>query len=100
MAATPRPFYGEYAWAFDLLIDRPVARECAAITRWLVERGVVPGAKALDAGCGTGRYAIELGRRGYVVDGVDRSPELIDVAKRAVFRQPRSVSRRGSARVV
>ena len=92
MAGTPRPFYGEYAWAFDLLIDRPVARECAAIAGWLVERGVVPGATILDAGCGTGRYAIELGRRGYVVEGVDQSPELIDVAKRSTIHQPRSVS--------
>jgi len=87
-----RPFYGEYAWAFDLLIDRPVTKECTAIADWLVARGVVPGARLLDAGCGTGRYAIELGRRGYVVEGIDRSPELIDVAKRRVIDQPRSVS--------
>ena len=92
MAGTPRPFYGEYAWAFDLLIDRPVAKECTAIAGWLVERGVVPGARVLDAGCGTGRYAIELGRRGYVVEGIDQSPELIDVAKRAAIHQPSSVS--------
>ena len=26
MAGTPRPFYGEFAWAFDLLIDRPSPR--------------------------------------------------------------------------
>jgi SAM-dependent methyltransferase len=87
-----RPFYGEFAWAFDLLIDRPVTKECAAIAAWLVARGVVPGARLLDAGCGTGRYAIELGRRGYVVEGVDRSPELIDVAKRSAIGQPHSVS--------
>jgi SAM-dependent methyltransferase len=92
MAGTPRPFYGEYAWAFDLLIDRPVAKECTAIADWLVERGVVPGARLLDAGCGTGRYAIELGRRGYVVEGVDQSPELVDVAKRSAIHQPGSVS--------
>ena len=92
MAGTPRPFYGEYAWAFDLLIDRPVAKECTAIAGWLVERGVVPGARVLDAGCGTGRYAMELGRRGYLVDGVDRSPELIDEAKRSALHQPGSVS--------
>jgi 2-polyprenyl-3-methyl-5-hydroxy-6-metoxy-1,4-benzoquinol methylase len=72
-----RPFYAEYAWAFDLLVDRPVARECGAIVSWLVERGVVPGANLLDAGCGTGRYAAELARRGYLVEGIDRSPELI-----------------------
>src|SRR5688500_10542532 len=78
-----RPFYAEYAWAFDLLIDRPVRKECAAMAAWLVERGVLPGADLLDAGCGTGRYALELARRGYLVHGIDLSPELIDVAERS-----------------
>jgi len=55
-----RPFYTEYAWAFDLLIDRPVRKECAVIAAWLVDRGVLPGSEVLDAGCGTGRYALEL----------------------------------------
>jgi SAM-dependent methyltransferase len=78
-----RPFYTEYAWAFDLLIDRPVRKECAVIAAWLVERGVLPGSEILDAGCGTGGYALELARRGYVVDGIDLSPDLIEVAMRA-----------------
>jgi SAM-dependent methyltransferase len=78
-----RPFYAEYAWAFDLLIDRPIRKECAAIAGWLVVRGVLPGADLLDAGCGTGRYAAELARRGYVVQGIDLSAELIDVARRS-----------------
>jgi SAM-dependent methyltransferase len=78
-----RPFYGEYAWAFDLLIDRPVRKECAVIADWLVARGIPPGQQILDAGCGTGRYAIELARRGYRVHGVDRSPDLIAVARGA-----------------
>src|SRR5438477_10345560 len=46
-----RPFYCEFAWAFDLLIDRPVQKECRTIADWFVERGVVPGASVLDAGC-------------------------------------------------
>jgi SAM-dependent methyltransferase len=79
-----RPFYAEYAWAFDLLIDRPVRKECAVIAAWLIDRGVLPGAEVLDAGCGTGRYALELARRGYAVGGVDLSPELIDIATRAI----------------
>jgi SAM-dependent methyltransferase len=78
-----RPFYAEYAWAFDLLIDRPVRKECAAITAWLVARGVLPGTELLDAGCGTGRYAAELARRGYLVQGVDLSAELLEVARRS-----------------
>src|SRR5688572_17353210 len=78
-----RPFYAEYAWAFDLLIDRPIRKECAAIASWLVARGVLPGADLLDAGCGTGRYAAELARRGYAVQGIDLSAELIEVARRS-----------------
>jgi SAM-dependent methyltransferase len=87
-----RPFYAEYAWAFDLLIDRPVRKECAVIAAWLIERGILPGAEILDAGCGTGRYAIELARRGYVVHGVDLSPDLIDIATRAIGDSIRRVS--------
>jgi len=79
-----RPFYAEYAWAFDLIIDRPIRKECGVIVAWLIDRGIRPGAEVLDAGCGTGRYAIELARRGYVLQGMDLSPELIDVARRAV----------------
>src|SRR5688572_31109847 len=85
-----RPFYAEYAWAFDLLIDRPVRKECAAIVSWLLARGILPGSKVLDAGCGTGRYSAELSRRGYIVHGVDLSPELIDVARRSIGDGPAS----------
>jgi SAM-dependent methyltransferase len=78
-----RPFYTEYAWAFDLLIDRPVPQECRTIATWLAERGIGAGATLLDAGCGTGRYAMELSRHGYAVQGVDRCPELVAEALRS-----------------
>jgi SAM-dependent methyltransferase len=87
-----RPFYAEYAWAFDLLIDRPVEKECGVIIAWLVRRKILPGAAVLDAGCGTGRYSRELARRGYIVHGVDLSPELIEVAKGAVGDRTGGVS--------
>jgi len=35
----------------------------------------------LDAGCGTGRVAIELARRGMDVVGVDVDPSMLDVAR-------------------
>src|SRR5436309_10187171 len=84
MQESRRPFYTEFAWAYDLLIDRPVRKECDAITSWLIERGVRPGASVLDAGCGTGRYAVELARRGYRVHGMDASPEQIAEARRVL----------------
>jgi 2-polyprenyl-3-methyl-5-hydroxy-6-metoxy-1,4-benzoquinol methylase len=76
-ALATRPFYHEFAWAYDLLVARPVADECAGMTAWLARRGVRPPAAVLDAGCGTGRYAVELARHGFVVTGVDRSLELL-----------------------
>lgn len=79
--ARRRPFYTEYAWAYDILIDRPVRKECAAIVGWFIDRHILPGAEILDAGCGTGRYAIELARRGYRVHGIDLAPDLLEVAR-------------------
>jgi SAM-dependent methyltransferase len=87
-----RPFYAEYAWAFDLLIDRPIQQESRTIAAWLAERGVFPGATLLDAGCGTGRYAMELSRLGYVVHGIDRSPELVAEAVRSADSAASSAS--------
>jgi 2-polyprenyl-3-methyl-5-hydroxy-6-metoxy-1,4-benzoquinol methylase len=36
----------------------------------------------LDAGCGTGRVAVELARRGVKVSGVDLDPRMLDTAQR------------------
>ena len=40
-----------------------------------------PGS-VLDAGCGTGRVAIELSRRGHRVVGVDADPAMLEAARR------------------
>ena len=44
---------------------------------------VPAGARVLDAGCGTGRVAIELARRGYDVTGVDNDASMLEVARRS-----------------
>jgi SAM-dependent methyltransferase len=43
----------------------------------LEELSLPPGASILDVGCGTGRHAIELARRGYAVTGLDLSLEML-----------------------
>jgi 2-polyprenyl-3-methyl-5-hydroxy-6-metoxy-1,4-benzoquinol methylase len=45
-------------------------------------------ASVLDAGCGTGRVAIELARRGIDVVGVDADPSMIETAR---SRSPQAV---------
>jgi SAM-dependent methyltransferase len=44
-------------------------------------------ATALDVGAGTGRYALELARRGARVSAVDRSAEMLAAAKRSATRE-------------
>jgi ubiquinone/menaquinone biosynthesis C-methylase UbiE len=41
-----------------------------------------PPATVLDAGCGTGRVAIELARRGYDTVGIDVEASMLDAARR------------------
>jgi SAM-dependent methyltransferase len=47
----------------------------------LVDTIVAPGARILDAGCGSGRVAAELAARGHRVVGVDADPLLIEAAR-------------------
>ncbi|MGY9074827.1 MAG: class I SAM-dependent methyltransferase [Acidimicrobiales bacterium] len=45
--------------------------------------GLRSGHKVLDVGCGPGRHALELARRGIEVVGVDISQKFLDIAGRA-----------------
>ncbi|MET8833261.1 class I SAM-dependent methyltransferase [Micromonospora sp. NPDC004540] len=47
----------------------------------LLDALVPPGARILDAGCGTGRVAAALAARGHTVVGADADPALIDAAR-------------------
>jgi len=67
----------EYQARFDALAARGVDLHGeATLVRSLEPRSV------LDAGCGTGRVAIELARHGIEVVGVDVNPSMIEEARR------------------
>lgn len=73
--------FGAYSRYYDLLYrDKDYAGE-AAYVRSLIER-TKPGARTLlDLGCGTGRHDALLAELGYSVTGVDRSSEMLEVAR-------------------
>jgi magnesium-protoporphyrin O-methyltransferase len=77
------------AWA-KLTSDAPVGRIRASVRAgrdrmrgtllsWL--RDDLRGTRILDAGCGTGAFAIEAARRGAQVVAIDLSPTLVNLAR-------------------
>ncbi len=67
--------YDVHAGGGLFAVDEPVVAECLS--------GRAPGV-ALDAACGTGRFAEFLTRRGHQVIGVDSSPDMLAYARRRV----------------
>jgi SAM-dependent methyltransferase len=68
----------DYAARFQSLADQGAdvhgeASLCASL--------IPPGARILDAGCGTGRVAIRLAELGYDCVGVDNDESMLDVAR-------------------
>jgi len=65
----------------DLYRDKGYQAECDAIEEAFRRYGSGPISTVLDLGCGTGSHAVCLAGRGYRVLGVDRSPEMLRLAR-------------------
>lgn len=74
-----------YAERFRALADSGVAMHGEAD---LVDALLGPGCRVLDAGCGTGRIAVELARRGFDVTGVDLDSSMLEQARRTAPALP------------
>lgn len=67
----------------------PWVKNTLAEVDFLVEAlAIAPGQRVLDMGCGTGRHAIELARRGFSVTGVDISAGMLDIVSIDLVKQP------------
>jgi len=72
-------FFDDHAPQYD---DNSFTRNTVREVDFLIEAlQVSPGASILDIGCGTGRHAAELARRGYRVTGVDISAGMLAQAR-------------------
>jgi SAM-dependent methyltransferase len=83
-----RPFYSDYAEAYDLLVTDPVEPWVEAVHDRLLAHGR-QAATVLDAGCGTGRHAAALAAKGHHVDLADASERLL---AQAAARNPSALA--------
>lgn len=85
-------FGSVYADAYDLLYrEKNYDEECRLLTRVLQRYAGQPVRRILDLGCGTGNHALRLAADGYEVVGVDRSPEMLQVALRKAAERGLSI---------
>ena len=76
-----REFFDSYAPQYmNEAFTADSVREAAFLVEVL---GLPAGATILDVGCGTGRHAVELARRGYRVTGLDLSAGMLAEAAKA-----------------
>ena len=73
--------FGKYAQYYDLFYrDKNYADEADYVDR-LIRKHHPDSSTLLDLGCGTGQHDLLLARKGYQVTGVDRSEEMLRVAR-------------------
>lgn len=68
---------------YDAWYETPLGKASDRLERELIfsMAGVKEGERALDAGCGTGIYSIELARQGALVTAMDASSEMLGRAR-------------------
>lgn len=83
-------FGRDYSDVYDAIYGtKDYAGEADLIERMLARHRVPRPCRLLDIGCGTGRHALVLARRGHEVTGVDRSPFMLAHARQAAEREAR-----------
>jgi len=74
--------YTGLAGAYDRLIGPEIPQKYAARLRTLLRRAGICDGLVLDLACGTGAVTRELALCGYEMIGCDRSPEMLERARR------------------
>ncbi len=82
--------YTRSAEVYDAIYDsigKDYAQEAEKLHKFIQGHKRSPGNRLLDAACGTGRHLEHL-RKWYDVEGLDLSPEMLEVARRRLPNVP------------
>ena len=80
---TVRDGYASWVETYDAM-PNPLIQVEEPVIREILDR--LPAGRALDAACGTGRWAVELHARRHTVVAVDETPEMLEAARRKLPR--------------
>ena len=89
-----KPFYNlsnKPAKYRNFAMDEDTHRHFCDFANIAVELALAPGSHVLDVGCGSGWLSEYFARLGYVVKGIDISPDLIKMSRERVARVPYGV---------
>jgi ubiquinone/menaquinone biosynthesis C-methylase UbiE len=56
-------------------------RRLQIVLEWIDNLSIPIGEKALEVGCGSGRATVALAQRGYVVDAIDSTPNMLAITR-------------------
>jgi SAM-dependent methyltransferase len=84
--------FAHYARYYDLLYkDKDYTGEAEYVHALLQRQGNTPKS-ILELGCGTGKHALLLAKKGYAVTGVDMSEEMLAAARERKVKDGKSLS--------
>ncbi len=72
-------FYDKIAKYYDLIFNINYKEEASLINAIFKMHGI--SGTLLDLGCGTAGHLVELSKKGWIVEGLDNSKEMIKIAK-------------------
>jgi SAM-dependent methyltransferase len=80
--------FKDFARYYDQIYqDKNYSLECDLIETIFREYGKGASHEVLDLGCGSGGHSVILARRGYHVDGLDRSEEMLSIAREKALHE-------------
>jgi len=83
--------YTDLAEAYDYILRHVDYQEWYRYIRKVMERFTVDAKKVVELGCGTGRFGAKFSTDGFEIYGVDKSLEMLRVAKARAFKNFRII---------
>ena len=78
----PNKEYDPFARIYNQYWGADYRRQAEPVVARLLLSRLKPGAAVLDVGCGTGQFTRAMGERGFRMEGIDPSAEMIRYARR------------------